>query len=128
MKIGIAGTGKMGLAIGQRLIALGHQVQVWNRNPARAARRGRDRRHARSRRGLVMPFFIPRARWTASATGPPPARRRRPCPFSRTSARRRGAALLRGERDLLFAVQFSPSTPLLLSLPAPKSLADPPYC
>ena len=36
MKIGIAGTGKMGLAIGQRLIALGHQVQVWNRNPARA--------------------------------------------------------------------------------------------
>jgi 3-hydroxyisobutyrate dehydrogenase len=35
MKIGIAGTGKMGLAIGQRLIALGHQVQVWNRNPAR---------------------------------------------------------------------------------------------
>ena len=36
MKIGIAGTGKMGLAIGQRLIGLGHQVQVWNRNPARA--------------------------------------------------------------------------------------------
>ena len=35
MKIGIAGTGKMGLAIGQRLIGLGHQVQVWNRNSAR---------------------------------------------------------------------------------------------
>ncbi len=36
MKIGIAGTGKMGLAIGQRLLSLGHQVLVWNRNPARA--------------------------------------------------------------------------------------------
>ncbi len=36
MKIGIAGTGKMGLAVGQRLLSLGHQVLVWNRNPARA--------------------------------------------------------------------------------------------
>ncbi len=36
MNIGIAGTGKMGLAIGQRLLSLGHQVMVWNRNPARA--------------------------------------------------------------------------------------------
>ncbi len=36
MNIGIAGTGKMGLAIGQRLLGLGHQVMVWNRNPARA--------------------------------------------------------------------------------------------
>lgn len=36
MNIGIAGTGKMGLAIGQRLLGLGHQLAVWNRNPARA--------------------------------------------------------------------------------------------
>jgi 3-hydroxyisobutyrate dehydrogenase len=36
MNIGIAGTGKMGLAVGQRLLSLGHQVKVWNRNPARA--------------------------------------------------------------------------------------------
>ncbi len=36
MNIGIAGTGKMGLAIGQRLLGLGHQLTVWNRNPARA--------------------------------------------------------------------------------------------
>ena len=36
MNIGIAGTGKMGLAIGQRLLGLGHTLHVWNRNPARA--------------------------------------------------------------------------------------------
>jgi 3-hydroxyisobutyrate dehydrogenase len=36
MKIGIAGTGKMGLAIGQRLLGLGHTLVVWNRNSARA--------------------------------------------------------------------------------------------
>jgi 3-hydroxyisobutyrate dehydrogenase len=36
MNIGIAGTGKMGLAIGQRLLGLGHSLAVWNRNPARA--------------------------------------------------------------------------------------------
>jgi lactate dehydrogenase-like 2-hydroxyacid dehydrogenase len=36
MNIGIAGTGKMGLAIGQRLLGLGHSLMVWNRNPARA--------------------------------------------------------------------------------------------
>ncbi|MFZ2738878.1 MAG: NAD(P)-dependent oxidoreductase [Burkholderiaceae bacterium] len=35
MKIGIAGTGKMGSAIAKRLIAQGHQLSVWNRNPAR---------------------------------------------------------------------------------------------
>ena len=33
MKIGIAGTGRMGEAIGQRLISLGHQLTVWNRTP-----------------------------------------------------------------------------------------------
>lgn len=31
MKIGIAGTGRMGTAIGQRLIGLGHELTVWNR-------------------------------------------------------------------------------------------------
>ena len=36
MQIGIAGTGKMGSAIGARLLALGHQVGVWNRTPERA--------------------------------------------------------------------------------------------
>ena len=31
MKIGIAGTGRMGAAIAQRLLSLGHEVTVWNR-------------------------------------------------------------------------------------------------
>lgn len=31
MKIGIAGTGRMGAAIAQRLLGLGHEVTVWNR-------------------------------------------------------------------------------------------------
>jgi len=31
MKIGIVGTGRMGTAIAQRLIELGHEVRVWNR-------------------------------------------------------------------------------------------------
>jgi 3-hydroxyisobutyrate dehydrogenase len=33
MKIGIAGIGKMGNAIGSRLVGLGHSVSVWNRTP-----------------------------------------------------------------------------------------------
>jgi 3-hydroxyisobutyrate dehydrogenase len=33
MKIGIAGIGKMGAAIAARLLALGHEVGVWNRTP-----------------------------------------------------------------------------------------------
>jgi 3-hydroxyisobutyrate dehydrogenase len=33
MKIGIAGTGRMGSAIAQRLIECGHTVTVWNRSP-----------------------------------------------------------------------------------------------
>jgi 3-hydroxyisobutyrate dehydrogenase len=32
MKIGICGTGRMGSSIAQRLISLGHEVGVWNRN------------------------------------------------------------------------------------------------
>jgi 3-hydroxyisobutyrate dehydrogenase len=36
MHIGIAGTGKMGTAIAKRLLALGHQVSVWNRTAKRA--------------------------------------------------------------------------------------------
>jgi len=31
MKIGIAGTGRMGTALAQRLLDLGHEVRVWNR-------------------------------------------------------------------------------------------------
>ena len=31
MKIGIAGTGRMGAAIGERMIGLGHDLAVWNR-------------------------------------------------------------------------------------------------
>jgi 3-hydroxyisobutyrate dehydrogenase len=33
MKVGIAGTGRMGAAIGARLIDLGHELTVWNRTP-----------------------------------------------------------------------------------------------
>ena len=33
MKVGIAGTGRMGAAIAQRLIGLGHELMVWNRTP-----------------------------------------------------------------------------------------------
>jgi len=35
MKIGVCGTGRMGSSIAQRLISLGHEVAVWNRNPAK---------------------------------------------------------------------------------------------
>ncbi|HEY0223666.1 MAG TPA: NAD(P)-dependent oxidoreductase [Pseudolabrys sp.] len=35
MKIGVAGLGNMGAAIAARLIEVGHQVTVWNRNAAR---------------------------------------------------------------------------------------------
>lgn len=35
MKIGIAGTGRMGAAIGARLMDQGHEVHVWNRSPAK---------------------------------------------------------------------------------------------
>jgi 3-hydroxyisobutyrate dehydrogenase len=35
MKVGVCGTGKMGAAIAQRLISCGHEVTVWNRNPAK---------------------------------------------------------------------------------------------
>jgi 3-hydroxyisobutyrate dehydrogenase len=33
MKIGLAGTGRMGAAIATRLMGCGHEVQVWNRTP-----------------------------------------------------------------------------------------------
>src|SRR5437016_31241 len=36
MKIGIAGTGRMGAAIAQRLAGRGHQVRVWNRTADKA--------------------------------------------------------------------------------------------
>src|ERR1700681_128853 len=35
MKIGVCGTGRMGSAIAQRLMATGHEVGVWNRNSAK---------------------------------------------------------------------------------------------
>lgn len=37
MTIAIAGTGRMGTAFARRLIETGHQVTVWNRNPAKTA-------------------------------------------------------------------------------------------
>src|SRR5688572_6885840 len=36
MKIGIAGTGRMGAAMAGRLASLGHEVTVWNRSPDKA--------------------------------------------------------------------------------------------
>ena len=36
MRIGVAGTGKMGAAIAARLIEVGHDVAVWNRTPDKA--------------------------------------------------------------------------------------------
>lgn len=38
MKIGVCGTGRMGSAIAQRLMSLGYQVSVWNRDSAKAKR------------------------------------------------------------------------------------------
>ncbi len=35
MKIGVCGTGRMGLSIAQRLMSVGHEVGVWNRNSAK---------------------------------------------------------------------------------------------
>ena len=35
MKIGVCGTGRMGAAIAQRLMSVGHEVAVWNRNSAK---------------------------------------------------------------------------------------------
>ncbi len=35
MKIGVAGVGRMGAAMAERLIGLGHEVTVWNRSPGR---------------------------------------------------------------------------------------------
>jgi 3-hydroxyisobutyrate dehydrogenase len=36
MRIGIAGTGKMGTAMGKRLLSTGHELSVWNRTADRA--------------------------------------------------------------------------------------------
>jgi 3-hydroxyisobutyrate dehydrogenase len=35
MKIGVCGTGRMGASIAQRLMSVGHEVGVWNRNSAK---------------------------------------------------------------------------------------------
>jgi 3-hydroxyisobutyrate dehydrogenase len=37
MKIGIAGTGRMGAAVAARLLDLGHEITVWNRTPGKTA-------------------------------------------------------------------------------------------
>lgn len=37
MKIGLCGTGKMGAAIGARLLGVGHELVVWNRDTAKTA-------------------------------------------------------------------------------------------
>src|SRR3954451_5907306 len=37
MKIGVAGLGKMGSAIAERLIECGHELVVWNRSPEKIA-------------------------------------------------------------------------------------------
>jgi 3-hydroxyisobutyrate dehydrogenase len=36
MKIGVCGTGRMGSSIAQRLMSVGHEVGVWNRNSAKS--------------------------------------------------------------------------------------------
>ena len=38
MDIGLIGTGRMGSAIGERLIDLGHRLTIWNRTPGKAKR------------------------------------------------------------------------------------------
>src|ERR1700739_2914065 len=35
MKIGVCGTGRMGSAVAQRLMSVGHEVGVWNRSSAK---------------------------------------------------------------------------------------------
>src|SRR6266481_5182266 len=35
MKIGVCGTGRMGSSIAQRLMSVGHEVSVWNRDTAK---------------------------------------------------------------------------------------------
>src|SRR5512134_320371 len=40
MKIGLAGTGRMGSAIAQRLASLGHEMMVWNRTADKARATG----------------------------------------------------------------------------------------
>ena len=37
MEIGLLGTGLLGAAIGERLLACGHRLTVWNRRPARCS-------------------------------------------------------------------------------------------
>ena len=50
MQIGIAGIGKMGAAIAQRLIEVGHKVTVWNRSADKIEAGDACRRHGRRRR------------------------------------------------------------------------------
>ena len=45
MKIGVVGIGKMGAAIAGRLMALGHEVSVWNRTAQKALALSKDGAH-----------------------------------------------------------------------------------
>jgi 3-hydroxyisobutyrate dehydrogenase len=42
LKIGVVGTGRMGAAMAERLLGLGHEIAVWNRTPDKAAALGRQ--------------------------------------------------------------------------------------
>ena len=37
MRVGVAGLGRMGAAIAERLMEVGHEVVVWNRSAAKTA-------------------------------------------------------------------------------------------
>src|SRR3982074_1611372 len=58
MKIGIAGTGRMGAAIAQRLAGLGHEVKVWNRTAEKARGLGLDVADSATRLGDVSEACI----------------------------------------------------------------------
>src|SRR5439155_24907023 len=58
MKIGMAGTGRMGAAIAQRLAGLGHDVKVWNRTANKARDLGLERAGSASRLADVSETLI----------------------------------------------------------------------
>jgi 3-hydroxyisobutyrate dehydrogenase len=49
MELGLVGTGRMGAAMGERLLDMGHRLAVWNRSPVKAQSLvARGARHAKS--------------------------------------------------------------------------------
>src|SRR5256885_10281711 len=58
MKIGMAGTGRMGAAIAQRLAGRGHQVTVWNRTANKARALGLDVADSATRLAKVSETLI----------------------------------------------------------------------